>query len=230
MLWRSVAVPALSMVLLRPCVLCTGVHQVTMRPSPANAPVLKYSGVAGCVGWGSASHSCLLTPRSCGGCGFHAHPLCLRGRLRLEASACSSRLLNCCMRSVSPARQGQNVALFRWPSTTTAESLPTLVSPLMLCCREFKSSVRYMLMLRAVTHDAPMLWIVGDFLLQEGPTTYYVTTYALALFGVLIIGTLMRITTLHEAGNFFPVQLCTRQPQRLLCGCLEVNHRSADRL
>jgi hypothetical protein len=92
------------------------------------------------------------------------------------------------------------------------------------CCprSELKSVVRYFILCRSIVHDAPQLWVVGDFMLLEGPTTYYVTTYALALFGVLILGVLWRLLSLTEMGNFFPMRLCVGRRQRWCCGFVEV--------
>lgn len=88
---------------------------------------------------------------------------------------------------------------------------------------ELKSVVRYFILCRSIAHDAPLLWVVGDFILLEGPTTYYVTTYALALFGVLILGVLWRLLSLTEVGNFFPLRLCAGRRQRCACGFVEVS-------
>lgn len=67
-----------------------------------------------------------------------------------------------------------------------------------------------------------MLWVVGSFILQEGPTTYYVIVYTLCLYAALIFSVLMRVISIHEAGNFVPCRLCkVKRVQRGVIGFIE---------
>ena len=67
-----------------------------------------------------------------------------------------------------------------------------------------------------------MLWVVGSFILQEGPTTYYIIVYTLCLFAALVFSVFMRLVSVHEAGNFVPCRLCkVKRVQRGIIGLFE---------